>query len=181
MPELGVLCKLCRDTGEDGLAGLEDAPRPGGPRTVLTDEAVGEILSATVTPRPESLAAQGVTHWSSRRRAGWLRRSRQPRLDLPAVARFCLQPHGTEGFKFSTDPRLAAKVADVVGLYVEPPENAVVVCVDEKSQCQALERSQPILPMRPGIPERQTHDYARRGHPPLTTLTPDSILMRKPH
>ena len=77
--------------------------------------------------------------------------------------RFCLQPHRSEGFKFSTDPLLDAKVRDVVGLYLHPPENAVVVCVDEKSQCQALERSQPILPMRSGIPERQTHDYARHG------------------
>jgi transposase len=77
--------------------------------------------------------------------------------------RFCLQPHCTEGFKFSTDPQLDAKVRDVVGMYLNPPRNAVVVCVDEKSQCQALERRQPILPMRPGIPERQTHDYARHG------------------
>ena len=77
--------------------------------------------------------------------------------------RFCLQPHRTEGFKFSTDPQLESKIIDVVGLYLHPPENAVVVCVDEKSQCQALERSQPILPMRSGVPERQTHDYARHG------------------
>ena len=77
--------------------------------------------------------------------------------------RFCLQPHRSGGFKLSTDPELDAKVGDVVGLYLNPPENAVVVCVDEKSQCQALERTQPILPLRPGIPERQTHDYARHG------------------
>ena len=77
--------------------------------------------------------------------------------------RFCLQPHRSEGFKFSTDPLLPAKVRDVVGLYLHPPDNAVVVCMDEKSQGQALERTQPVLPMRSGIPERQAHDYARHG------------------
>ena len=81
--------------------------------------------------------------------------------------KFCLQPHRTEGFKFSTDPQLEAKVRDVVGLYLAPPENAVVVCVDEKTQIQALDRTRPVLPMRPGIPERQTHDYIRHG---TTTL-----------
>ena len=123
---------------------------------MLTDEAVGEILAATVTPPPQSLRAAGVTHWSSRRLADWLRQAKKIQVSHDSIARlwrkFCLQPHRTEGFKFSTDPRLEAKVADVVGLYLHPPQNAVVVCVDEKSQCQALERSQPILPMRPGIP-----------------------------
>ena len=76
---------------------------------------------------------------------------------------FCLQPHRSEGFKFSTDPLLHAKVRDVVGLYLPPPDSAVVVCVDEKSQCQALEQTQPVLPMRSGIPERQAHDYAGTG------------------
>jgi transposase len=150
-----------------GLAGLEDALRPGGPKTVLTEEAIAEILSATVTPPPESLRAMGVTHWSSRRLADWLRRTSKLQVSHDSISRlwrrFCLQPHRTEGFKFSTDPQLEAKVRDVVGLYLNPPDNAVVVCIDEKSQCQALERSQPILPMRPGIPERQTHDYARHG------------------
>jgi transposase len=152
---------------EAGVAGLEDAPRPGGPKTVLTDEVIAEILSATVTPPPQALRDQGVTHWSSRRLAGWLARNKKIKVSHDSITRlwrrFCLQPHRTEGFKFSTDPRLDAKVRDVVGLYLDPPENAVVVCVDEKSQCQALERSQPILPMRTGIPERQTHDYARHG------------------
>jgi transposase len=162
-----TVVKWRRQYAEAGLAGLEDAPRPGGPKTVLTGEAVCEILSATVTPPPESLRAAGVTHWSSRRLADWLRRTKKITVSHDSISRlwrkFCLQPHRTEGFKFSTDPRLEAKVRDVVGLYLHPPQNAVVVCVDEKSQCQALERSQPILPMRQGIPQRQTHDYARHG------------------
>jgi transposase len=154
-----------------GLAGLADAPRPGGPKTVLTEEAIAEILAATLTPPPGTLAALGVTHWSSRRLADWLAREKKIKVSHDSVSRlwrqFCLQPHRTEGFKFSTDPQLEAKIRDVAGLYLNPPQNAVVVCVDEKSQVQALERSQPILPMRPGIPERQTHDYARHG---VTTL-----------
>jgi transposase len=162
-----TVVKWRRQYAEAGLAGLEDAPRPGGPKTVLTDQAISEILSATVTPPPESLRAAGVTHWSSRRLADWLRRTKKITVSHDSISRlwrkFCLQPHRTGGFKFSTDPQLEAKIADVVGLYLHPPENAVVVCVDEKSQCQALERTQPILPMRPGIPERQTHDYARHG------------------
>ena len=162
-----TVVKWRRQYAEAGLAGLVDAPRPGGPRRVLTDEAISEILSATVTPPPEALREAGVTHWSSRRLAEWLGRTRKIEVSHDSITRlwrrFCLQPHRTEGFKFSTDPQLEAKVRDVVGLYLQPPENAVVVCVDEKSQCQALERAQPILPMRPGIPERQTHDYARHG------------------
>ncbi len=166
-----TVVKWRRQYAEAGLAGLEDAPRPGGPRTVLTDAAVSEILSATVTPPPESLRAAGVTHWSARRLADWLRRTKGIKVSHDTITRlwrrFCLQPHRTEGFKFSTDPQLEAKVRDVVGLYLNPPDNAVVVCVDEKSQIQALDRTRPILPMRPGIPERQTHDYIRHG---TTTL-----------
>ena len=150
-----------------GLAGLEDAARPGGPKTVLTQDTMTEILAATVSPPPDSLQAQGITHWSARRLADWLARTRRISVSHDSITRlwrrFCLAPHRAEGFKFSTDPQLEAKIRDVVGLYLHPPENAVVVCVDEKSQCQALERTQPILPMRPGIPERQTHDYARHG------------------
>jgi transposase len=138
---------------------------------VLTDDVACEILAATVTLPPRSLQAAGVTHWSSRRLADWLRRRKGIGVSHDSVSavwrRFCLQPHRTEGFKFSTDPQLEAKVRDVVGLYLAPPENAVVVCVDEKSQIQALDRTRPILPMRPGIPERQTHDYVRHG---VTTL-----------
>jgi transposase len=162
-----TVIKWRRQYAEDGLAGLEDAPRPGGPKTVLTDAAIAEILSATVTPPPGALQAMGVTHWSSRRLADWLRRTRKLEVSHDSITRlwrrFCLQPHRAEGFKFSTDPQLEAKITDVVGLYLHPPENAVVVCVDEKTQVQALERNQPILPMRSGIPERQTHDYARHG------------------
>jgi transposase len=162
-----TVVKWRRQYAQEGLAGLEDAPRPGGPKTVLTDKAISEILSATVTPPPEALAAAGVTHWSSRRLADWLRAHRKLTVSHDSISRlwrrFCLAPHRSEGFKFSTDPQLEAKITDVVGLYLHPPQNAVVVCVDEKSQCQALERTQPILPMRPGIPERQTHDYARHG------------------
>jgi transposase len=162
-----TVVKWRRQYAEDGLAGLQDAPRQGGPKTVLTDAAIAEILSATVTPPPQALRDQGVTHWSSRRLADWLARSKKITVSHDSISRlwrrFSLQPHRTEGFKFSTDPQLDAKIRDVVGLYLHPPDNAVVVCVDEKSQCQALERSQPILPMRPGIPERQTHDYARHG------------------
>jgi transposase len=166
-----TVVKWRRQYAQEGLAGLEDAPRPGGPKTVLTDKAISEILSATVTPPPEALAAVGVTHWSSRRLADWLRAYRKLTVSHDSISRlwrrFCLAPHRSEGFKFSTDPQLEAKITDVVGLYLHPPQNAVVVCVDEKSQCQALERTQPILPMRPGIPERQTHDYIRHG---TTTL-----------
>ncbi len=162
-----TVIKWRRQYAEAGLAGLEDAPRPGGPKTVLTGEVISEILSATVTPPPDALRAAGVTHWSSRRLADWLRRSRKADVSHDSISRlwrkFSLQPHRSGGFKFSTDPQLEAKITDVVGLYLHPPENAVVVCVDEKSQCQALERTQPILPMRQGIPERQTHDYARHG------------------
>jgi transposase len=162
-----TVIKWRRQYAEAGLAGLDDAPRPGGPRRVLTGQAISEILSATVTPPPDALQAAGVTHWSSRRLAEWLRRSRRIEVSHDSITRlwrrFCLQPHRSEGFKFSTDPQLDAKVRDVVGLYLHPPDNAVVLCIDEKSQCQALERTQPILPMRSGIPERQTHDYARHG------------------
>ena len=162
-----TLVKWRGQYAEDGLAGLEDAKRPGGPRRVLTERAISEILSATVTPPSDVLRAAGVTHWSSRRLAEWLRRSRKIEVSHDSITRlwrrFCLQPHRSEVFKFSTDPLLDAKVRDVVGLYLHPPDNAVVVCVDEKSQCQALERTQPVLPMLSGIPERQAHDCARRG------------------
>jgi len=166
-----TVVKWRRQYAEAGLAGLEDAPRPGGPRRVLTDEVVCEILATTVTPPPESLQAAGVTHWSSRRLADWLRQRKGIKVSHDSISglwrKFCLQPHRVEGFKFSTDPQLEAKIRDVVGLYLEPPGNAVVVCVDEKSQIQALDRTRPVLPMRPGIPERQTHDYIRHG---VTTL-----------
>ena len=162
-----TVIKWRRQYAGSGLAGLEDAPRPGGPKTVLTEEVAGQILAATVTPPPESLRAAGVTHWSSRRLADWLRQVQGISVSHDSITvlwrKFCLAPHRTEGFKFSTDPQLEAKVRDVAGLYLAPPQNAVVVCVDEKPQIQALDRTQPVLPMRPGIPERHTHDYIRHG------------------
>ena len=136
-----TVIKWRRQYAEDGLAGLADAPRPGGPKTVLTEAVIAEILSATVTPPPDALAADGVTHWSSRRLADWLRRTRKITVSHDSITRlwrrFCLQPHRTEGFKFSTDPQLEAKITDVVGLYLRPPENAVVVCIDELGRAEA--------------------------------------------
>jgi transposase len=140
--------------GERGLDGLVDEPRSGRPRTV--DHRA--IVAATLKPPPKSL---GVTHWSSRLLA------RRLKLGDATIARawreYGVQPWRAETFKFSTDPELVAKVTDVVGLYLAPPENAVVLCVDEKSQIQALDRTAPMLPMQPGLPERRTHDYVRHG------------------
>jgi transposase len=154
-----------------GIAGLDDAARPGGPVRVLTREVTEQILADTLTPPPDSLRVQGITHWSGRRLADWLARHRGIQVSHDRIAevwkRFSLKPHRSEGFKFSTDPELEAKIRDVVGLYLDPPKGAVVVCVDEKSQVQALDRTQPILPMRPGQIERQTYDYKRNG---TTTL-----------
>ena len=143
---------------EGGLAALEDRKRSGRPRRV--DEA--QVVAATLNPPPERL---GVTHWSSRLLGAELG------LGFATVARIWrkwnLQPWRVETFKFSTDPELEAKVRDVIGLYLHPPENAVVLCIDEKSQVQALQRTAPILPLRPGLPEKATHDYIRNG---TTTL-----------
>jgi len=137
-----------------GLAGLDDEPRSGRPKTV--DDAA--IIAATLDPPPERL---GVTHWSTRLLA------RQLGVGDATVARawrrYRVQPWRRETFKFSTDPELEAKIRDVVGLYLDPPEKAIVLCVDEKSQVQALDRTAPILPLRPGLPERATHDYKRNG------------------
>ena len=121
-----------------------------------------EIVLATLEPPPEAL---GVTHWSSRLLAKHLGVS-----DFTVTTtwkKWGLQPWRVETFKFSTDPELEAKIRDVVGLYLNPPDKAIVLCVDEKSQVQALDRTAPVLPMRPGIPEKQTHDYVRHG---TTTL-----------
>jgi transposase-like protein/transposase len=142
----------------DGLAGLRDLPRSGRPKTI--DDA--QIIAATLQASPERLA---VTHWSSRLLANHLG------IGDATVARawraYRVQPWRQGTFKFSTDPELEAKVRDVVGLYLDPPRNAIVLCVDEKSQIQALNRTQPILPVRPGLPEKATHDYKRNG---TTTL-----------
>ena len=146
----------------EGLGGqLADRPRPGRPQTIRRDRRA-EILATTLTPPPETL---GITHWSSRLLAAELGISHS------TVARVWaehdVKPWQTETFKFSTDPELEAKVRDVVGLYLDPPAHAIVVCVDEKSQIQALERTQPVQPMAPGRVERRTHDYVRHG---TTTL-----------
>ncbi|WP_345045380.1 IS630 family transposase [Georgenia daeguensis] len=146
---------LWRDRyAERGLRGLVDESRTGRPRRV--DRA--EVIAATLVPPPESL---GVTHWSSRLLAARLG------LDHSTVAgvwkEFGVRPWKADTFKFSTDPELVAKVTDVVGLYLNPPENAVVLCVDEKSQIQALNRTQQVLPMAPGHNEQRTHDYVRHG------------------
>jgi transposase-like protein len=141
-----------------GLAGLEDEPRPGRPKTI--DDAA--IIAATLEPPPATLA---VTHWSSRLLGRHL--GIGDATVARAWRRYHVQPWRRGTFKFSTDPELEAKVRDVVGLYLNPPANAIVLCVDEKSQIQALNRTAPILPLRPGLPDKATHDYRRNG---TTTL-----------
>lgn len=140
---------------EQRLDGLHDEPRSGAPRTI--DDA---RIEAVIVRTLESLPAN-ATHWSSRDMA------RASGLSVSTVQRiwraFGLQPHRLETFKLSTDPNFVAKVRDVVGLYVSPPQHALVLCVDEKSQIQALDRSQPMLPMRPGQAARRSHDYKRHG------------------
>jgi transposase len=140
---------------ERRLEGLLDEPRPGRPRTV-TDEQVESIVTTTLESTPKD-----ATHWSTRSLAAHLGVSQD------SVWRtwqaFGLQPHRQEKFKLSTDPQFVEKVYDICGLYLNPPERAVVLCVDEKSQIQALDRTRPILPMLPGTPQRATHDYERNG------------------
>ena len=137
------------------LDGLYDEPRPGAPRQI-SDEQIEAVIIRTLETTP-----RGATHWSVREMAATVGMSR---MTINRIWRaFGLQPHRTETFKLSPDPLLIEKVRDIVGLYVNPPEHAVVLCVDEKSQIQALDRSQPLLPMRPGQSERHTHDYKRHG------------------
>jgi transposase len=138
----------------EGLEGLRTRPRAGRPRQIASSKEQA-VISATLR-KPEV-----ATHWSARRLA------KEVGLSPASVHRiwqkYGLQPHRVETFKFSRDPEFDAKLADVVGLYLDPPERALVLCVDEKSQIQALNRTQPALPMWPGLPARMTHDYVRHG------------------
>lgn len=140
---------------ERGMDGLYDEPRPGAPRQIGDEE-----IAATVRKTLETLP-KGATHWSLRRMAREI--GHAPSTVHRIWSAFGLQPHRVETFKLSSDPLFVEKVRDIVGLYLSPPERALVLCVDEKSQVQALDRTQPLLPMRPGQAERRTHDYKRNG------------------
>ena len=148
-----------RRFAERRLEGLDDEPRPGAPRKIGDDKIV-EVVTRTLETLP-----QDATHWSRRSMA------RATGLSATTVHRIWgalgLQPHRVESFKLSSDPKFVDKVRDIVGLYLDPPDRALVLCIDEKSQIQALDRTQPMLPMRPGQAERRTHDYKRCG---TTTL-----------
>jgi transposase len=137
------------------LEGLYDEPRPGAPRKI-TDAQVEQVVMQTLESTP-----RGETHWSTR---GMAKAAGLSRMTISRIWQaFGLQPHRSETFKLSPDPQLIEKVRDIVGLYMNPPDHAVVFCVDEKSQIQALDRTQPLLPLRPGQAERRTHDYKRNG------------------
>lgn len=139
----------------DRLEGLSDEPRPGTPRTI-DDERVEAVIVKTLEEAPTD-----ATHWSTRSMA------KATGMSQSTISRmwraFGLKPHLSESFKLSTDPLFVEKVRDIVGLYLNPPEGALVLCVDEKSQIQALDRTAPVLALRPGLPERRTHDYVRGG------------------
>ena len=140
---------------ERGLDGVHDEPRPGKPRSI-GDHDIERVIVKTLEESPPN-----ATHWSTRSMAAATGMSQS------AISRiwraFALKPHRTEAFKLSPDPQFIEKVRDIVGLYLNPPDAAVVLCVDEKSQIQALDRTAPVLPLMPGVPERRTHDYVRNG------------------
>jgi transposase len=150
-----TVCKWRERFRVNRLEGLLDEPRPGAPRSI-TDAQVEQVVTQTLESMPDN-----STHWSSRLMA------KKIGLSQTAIVRiwhaFGLQPHRVENFKFSKDPQFVEKVRDIVGLYMNPPDRAIVLCVDEKSQVQALNRTQPILPLAPGVPARQSHDYERHG------------------
>ncbi len=138
-----------------GWKGLFDEPRPGAPRSI-SDAQVEEVVTKTLESMPKN-----STHWSSRLMAG---ETGLPQTAIVPIWRaFRLQPHRVGNFKFSKDPQFVEKLRDIVGLYMNPPDHAIVLCVDEKSSAQALNRTQPILPLAPGVPARQSHDYERHG------------------
>jgi transposase len=153
--EIGTVRKWRTRFLQGRVDGLTDAPRPGAPR-MIHDADVERVLTKTLESKPEN-----ATHWSTRGMA------QASGLSQSAISRiwraFALQPHRSETFKLSEDPLFIEKVRDVVGLYLSPPERAIVLSVDEKSQVQALDRTQPLLPLAPGQVERHTHDYARHG------------------
>ncbi len=150
-----TVCKWRERFRVHRLEGLLDEPRPGTPRSI-TDAQIEDVVTRTLESMPEN-----STHWSTRLMA------QKTGLSQTAIVRiwraFGLQPHRVQNFKLSKDPQFVEKVRDIVGLYLNPPDKAIVLCVDEKSQVQALNRTQPILPLGPGVPARQSHDYERHG------------------
>jgi transposase len=152
---LGMVGKWRSRFLEARLEGLYDEPRAGAPRKV-SDAQIEEVIIQTLESTP-----RGETHWSTR---GLAKATGLSRMTISRIWHaFGLQPHRRETFKLSPDPQLIEKVRDIVGLYMNPPDHALVFCVDEKSQIQALDRTQPLLPLRPGQLERGTHDYKRNG------------------
>jgi transposase len=152
---LGMVGKWRARFLKERLEGLDDEQRPGAPRKI-NDEQIEQVVIQTRESTP-----RGQTHWSTREMA---QNTGLSRMTISRIWRaFGLQPHRSESFKLSPDPLLIEKVRDIVGLYMNPPDHAMVICVDEKSQIQALDRTQPMLPLRPGQVERHTHDYERHG------------------